>query len=159
MKTFLKILIFLVTGTCAFAQYWSPQAPTGGFMETKVYKQQTLTVRGNTDTVIVSGKTPVFGVWKNDTAITVLGVHKNAQDSITYLLKYRVVDPQGTYLNNSTTWTTAMSATLYTGQIFYYKYTPGTAYIEWQLTAYYNGPTSYSKTGTLTVYGIEFKQK
>lgn len=159
MKTIIKFLIFLAGSSCAFAQIFTPQAPSGGYMETKNLSVRSITARGNTDTVIYSGKTPVFGVWKNDTAITVLGAHKNSQDSITYIVKYRVVDPQGTYLNNSATWTTAMAASLYTGQIFYYKYTPGTAYIEWQVTAYYNGPTSYSKTGTLTLYTLEFKQK
>jgi len=159
MKTIIKFLILVAGFTCAHAQYWSPQAPSGGFMETKNLSVRTMTVRGNTDTVIYTVKTPMFGVWKNDTAITVVGLHKANQDSITYIVKYRVTDPQGTYLNNSATWTTAMSASLYTGQIFYYKYTPGTAYVEWQVTAYYNGPTTYSKTGTLTLYDIEFKQK
>lgn len=162
MKTILTFLIFLA-GSCAFAQIFTPQAPSGTWYDVKNQKVITISgMRGDSvrrDTNIYTFKTPMYGVWKNDTAISILGVHKASQDSIRYIVKYRVIDPQGQYLSSS--WTSAISATLNLASIYYYTFTPGTAFVEWQVTTYFPGSAGNvgaTKSGTITVYTIEYKQ-
>ena len=165
MKTLVASILFILGACVASAQVsFTPQSPSGTYYEVKTQKVMTLSgIRGDSvrrDTNIYTFKTPMYGVWKNDTAVAILGIHKASQDSLTYVVKYRVIDPQGTYLSSS--WTSAISATLNLASIYYYRYTPGTVWTEWQVTVYRIGTAGNvgaTSSGTLTAYTVEFKQR
>lgn len=165
MKTFIALFLFVMGTYVASAQAtFTPQAPNGGYYEVKTQKVMTPSgVRGDSvrrDTLVYTFKTPMYGVWKNDTSVAICGIHKASQDSLTYIVKYRVTDPQGQYLSSS--WTSAISATLNLASIYYYRYTPGTAWVEWQVTVYRIGTAGNvgaTSSGTLTAYTVEYKQR
>jgi len=163
MKTIIKILVFAILGmTWANAQVFTPPAKNSIYMPSSKNTRTVTNLRGDgarRDTLVYTFKTPLYGVWKNDTAITVLGMSKSTSDSITYIVKYRATDPYGTAITSS--WTSIISASSAQASQYYFKYTPLTAFIEVQVTAYYPGASGAAMPGLsniLTVYCLELKQ-
>jgi len=164
MKKFIVTLLLGFLGVSASAQIFTPQSSSAGYYDIKTQRVITVSaMRGDSvrrDTIVQTFRTPMYGVWKNDTAFAAIGVSKMTSDSIRYILKFRVTDPFGTPI--SSTWTTAISASLATAATYYYPYTLPTAFVEWQVTLYYPGTNANITTGKnnkITIYTIDAKSK
>lgn len=158
------ILFLCILGVSANAQIFTPQSSSGGYFDVKTHRVINITaMRGDSvrrDTIVQTFRTPMYGVWKNDTAFAAIGVSKMTADSIRYILKYRITDPFGTPIN--TTWTNAIAATLNLATTFYYIHTLPGVFVEWQITAYYPGTNANLTAGRnnkLTIYTIDAKSK
>lgn len=164
MKKYIIGLFLFILGVTADAQIFTPQSSSAGYYDVKTHRVVTITaMKGDSvrrDTIVQTFRTPMYGVWKNDTAFAMIGVSKATNDSIRYILKYRVTDPFGTPVNTS--WTTAIAASLNLASTFYYVYTLPGVFVEWQITCYYpgtNGNVTTGKNNRITIYSTEAKSK